>query len=140
VLGLSVIDVGDHRIHVDGRSLWARCAFDALFLPELLGERARVTSRCPTRRWRDLPRGHARRGRRPRPARDGGLLTPEERFASDVVQSFCDVVYFFASAKATTAWTRRHPGTFALSVADAYRLGQLANHASLGAGLDAPRA
>jgi alkylmercury lyase len=141
VLGLSVIEVGEHRIHLDGRSLWARCAFDTLFLPELLGERARLTSRCPTSAGEIslavTPAGVADLAP---PETVVSFLTPEERFDNDVVQSFCNFVYFFASAKAAAPWTSRHPGTFALSVDDAYRLGQLANHASFGAGLDALRA
>ncbi len=62
-------------------------------------------------------------------------LVPEEKFDLDVVQTFCDFVYFFASAHAAQQWTAERPGTFALSVDDAYRLGQITNHATFGAGL-----
>jgi alkylmercury lyase len=140
VLGLSVIEVSEHRIHLAGRSLWARCALDALFLPELLGERARVTSRCPTSgaeiSLAVTPAGVADLAP---PETVVSFLTPEARFDSQVVQSFCDFVYFFASAQAAAPWTSKHPGTYALSVDDTYRLGQLANHASFGVGLDALR-
>jgi alkylmercury lyase len=46
-MGLSVVEMGPHRIHVDGRRLSAWCAWDTLFLPELLDETAYVTSRSP---------------------------------------------------------------------------------------------
>jgi alkylmercury lyase len=137
-LGLSVVEVGHHRLHVDGRTLSARCAWDTLFLPELLGVTAGVTSRCPVT--------GAEISLTVTPAGPAGLspagtvisyLVPEEKFDVDVVESFCDFVYFFASAQAAGQWTAGHPGTFPLSVDDAYRLGQLTNRASFGAGLDA---
>ena len=36
-----------HAIEVDGRHLFAWCAWDTLFLPGLLGAKARVESTCP---------------------------------------------------------------------------------------------
>jgi alkylmercury lyase len=36
-----------HQFTVAGRRLYAWCARDALFLPALLGQPARVRSRCP---------------------------------------------------------------------------------------------
>jgi hypothetical protein len=47
-MGLTVVEMGHHRIHVEGRPLSAWCAWDTLFLPELLGKTAYVTSRSPT--------------------------------------------------------------------------------------------
>jgi alkylmercury lyase len=80
-MGLSVPEMGDHRIHLDGRTLSAWCAWDTLFLPELIGATARVGSRCP---------------------------------------------------EAAGKWTVEHPGTFTLSVEDAYQLGRLTNRAAWG--------
>lgn len=45
--GLTVLEIGQHRLHVDGRTLSAWCAWDTLFLPELIGATAHVTSRAP---------------------------------------------------------------------------------------------
>jgi hypothetical protein len=67
------------------------------------------------------------------------FLVPEQRFDSNVLQSFCRFVHFFASPDAAARWTAEHPGTFQLSIDDAYRLGQLTNQAAFGAALDAPR-
>src|SRR5260370_8482338 len=36
-----------HRLEVDGRTLWTWCAWDSLFIPEILGNRARVVSPDP---------------------------------------------------------------------------------------------
>jgi alkylmercury lyase len=51
-MGLTVVEMGHHRMHVDGRPLSAWCAWDTLFLPELLGETACVTSARPRATWR----------------------------------------------------------------------------------------
>lgn len=44
--GLSTIRT-KHAFSIHGRTLWANCAPDSLFLPELLGETAEVESRDP---------------------------------------------------------------------------------------------
>src|SRR5579863_109796 len=36
-----------HRIEVGGRTLWTWCAWDSLFIPDILGRSARVTSSDP---------------------------------------------------------------------------------------------
>src|SRR5439155_22831980 len=41
--GLTVVEMGQHRIHVDGRAVSTWCAYDTLFLPELLGQTVGVT-------------------------------------------------------------------------------------------------
>lgn len=44
--GLSIRRVSSHRMVVEGRVLWARCAWDTLFLPGVLGREAEVSSVC----------------------------------------------------------------------------------------------
>ncbi len=44
--GLSVLAVSPHVLRVRGRTLHTRCAWDTLFLPELLGAPAAVASVC----------------------------------------------------------------------------------------------
>lgn len=133
-MGLSVVAVSEHRIHIDGRSLWTWCAWDALFLPELLGNAAHVTSRCPgTRRPISLSVTPAGVTNLDPPETVVSFLAPEGPFDANVTQSFCHFVHFFASPEVAARWTAEHPGTFALSVEDAYRVGQLTNRATFGA-------
>jgi len=137
-MGLSVVEISNHRIHIDGRPLWAWCAWDTLFLPELLGQTARVDSRCPSTGTRIsltvTPAGIADLAP---PETVVSFLVPETQFDADVVQSFCQFVHFFASPDAAASWTVQHPGTFPLTVDDAFRLGQLTNRATFGAALGA---
>jgi alkylmercury lyase len=132
--GLTVLEMGEHRLHLDGRALSAWCAWDTLFLSELLGRTIRVTSRCPVTGERiSLTAGP-----------DGvtdlhpaeavvSLLDPPSAFDADVIQSFCHYVHFFASCEAAARWTDEHPGTLVLSVEDAYELGRRTNRAVYGA-------
>ena len=129
-MGLSVVETGEHRIHLDGRTLSAWCAWDTLFLPELIGATAQVSSRCPTTGSQislsvtpdgpiDLQPAEA----------VVSFLVPDGEFDATVIQSFCHFVHFFASPTAAATWTAEHPDTFTLSVRDAYELGQLTNDA-----------
>src|SRR5918995_3532397 len=45
--GLSIVEA-PHRLRVDGRTLYAWCAWDTLFLPELIGRPSDVESDCPS--------------------------------------------------------------------------------------------
>jgi alkylmercury lyase len=138
-IGLSITQISDHRIRIDGRALWAWCAWDTLFLPELLDETARVASRCPrTGRGISLtvmPDGPADLAPTETVV---SFLVPETQFDANVIQSFCHFVHFFVSPAAASSWTAEHPGTFTLSVDEAYRLGKLTNRATFGAALGAP--
>jgi hypothetical protein len=44
-----------------------------------------------------------------------------------VIQGFCHFVHFFVSEVAGKTWTERHPGTFLLSLAEAFELGRKVN-------------
>jgi alkylmercury lyase len=135
-MGLSVAEFGEHRIELGGSALTAWCAWDALFLPELLGGAARIRSRCPvTGEQISLTVG-------PDGPSDVGpagtvlsFLAPERRFDADVVRNFCHFVHFFASEQAAGEWTERHPGTFTLSLDQGFRLGRRTNQATFGSAL-----
>ena len=122
--------------HVEGRVLSAWCTWDTLFLPELLAETVRVTSRCPaTGQPISLMVGpDGLRDLHPAEA-VVSFLVPESGFDTGVIQSFCHFVHFFASAEAGRPWTTEHEGTFLLSVDDAFELGRLTNRAAFGTAL-----
>jgi alkylmercury lyase len=134
--GLTVVEMGAHRLHVDGRDLSTWCAYDTLFLPELLGATVRVTSRCPvTDRRISLTVGPESVGELEPPDAVVSLLVPDRPFGDDVIRSFCHFVHFFASPEAAERWTAEHEGTFAIPVADAFKVGRMLNQARVGAAL-----
>jgi alkylmercury lyase len=128
--------MGHHRIHLDGRELSTWCAWDTLFLPEPLGGTARVTSRCPVT-GEEISLTVNRSGPTDVHPADAvvSFLVPETAFDENVIQSFCRFVHFFASPQAGERWIAEHPGTFLLSVADAFELGRRTNQRRLGAAL-----
>lgn len=118
-----------HRLEVAGRTVYAWCAWDALFLPALLGQTVQVTSKSPVTEeaihLAVLPEG----------ARSAGgtdvyvsFLEPdEEKLAEDVIGSFCHYVFFFASLEEGREWTAAHPGTYLLTLDQAFELGRRKN-------------
>ena len=117
-----------HRLRVDGRELFAWCAWDTLFLPGILGTTARVESVCPTTGQTISlvvsPRAVLETSHPPAVV---SFLTPDRSFDADVIQSFCHFVHLFASRDAGEAWTADHPGTFLLTLDDAFELGRQVN-------------
>lgn len=132
-MGLTLVEMGNHRIHLDGRSLAAWCAWDTLFLAELLGESISVSSRSPVRGVEISlsVTSSGPTGLRP-PETVVSFVIPKAEFGADVIQSFCHFVHFFASTADSEAWAAQHPDAFVLSVNDAHRLGQLTNRAVFG--------
>jgi alkylmercury lyase len=117
-----------HRLHLSGRELFAWCAWDTLFLPGILAATLDVQSVCPTTGETIslvvAPSGVVETSH---PDAVVSFLLPDRDFDTDVIQSFCHFVYFFASAEAGEAWTAQYPGTFLLSLQDAFDLGQRVN-------------
>jgi alkylmercury lyase len=126
------------RAEVERSSLTARCAWDTLFLPGLLGRPARVSSRCPVIGEAISLTVSADGTHSVSPAGTVlSFLAPERPFDADVVNSFCHFLHFSASEQAARDWIAEHPGTFTFSVDDAFRLGQRINAAVCGTALDA---
>jgi alkylmercury lyase len=117
-----------HRLAVEGRSLYTWCALDSLFIPQILQKTARAESTCPvTGEQISLAVGPIGVEQLTPATAVVSLLTPDRSFDDTVRQSFCHFVHFFSSAEAGAVWTAEHPGTFLLSVDEAYRLGRLMN-------------
>jgi len=114
---------------VDGRRLYTWCAWDCLFLPEILGKGANVQSICPVTqdpiRLEVLPGGIER----VEPAATVmSFVVPDPiKFQQNVLTSFCHYVHFFSSREAGHAWTSRHDGTLLVTLDQAVFLAQEKN-------------
>lgn len=117
-----------HRFEVDGRELFAWCAWDTLFLPWILAATARVESVCPTTSETiSLVVSPTEIVETSHPEAVVSFLVPDQDFNADVIQSFCHFVHLFASGEAGEAWTAEHPRTFLLLLEEAFELGRLVN-------------
>jgi alkylmercury lyase len=130
--GLTVVEMPPHELVLDGRTLWAWCAWDTLFLPRRLDATLDVKSRCPTTGQQISLRVGPDGVKAVEPAEVVvSFLEPSRPFDSDVVASFCHYIHFFVDADAGEKWTAERPRTFLISLDDAFEIGRLTNEALL---------
>ncbi len=129
-----------HELHLEGRTLWTWCAWDSLFIPEILGEQAQVESRDPktggTIRLTVTPEGI--QSQQPETTVVSFVALDAELFnssAANVMGSFCHFVFFFESRESGEAWATRHEGTFLLTLDEAADLAKRLNARNWGAAL-----
>jgi alkylmercury lyase len=126
-LGLSIRPM-PHRLTVARRTLYAWCAFDTLFLPELLGATAEVESRCPTTGEQITLTVSGTEVSNLRPeATVLSYLHKDERLDQHVINTFCHFIHFFANPAAADEWTAQHSGTFTIEVTDGSEIARLVN-------------
>lgn len=141
--GLALDSVTPHRLHVGGRVLHTWCAWDALFLPELLGvDHADVASVCPVtgRKVRVVVTPSGIQKLQPASAR----LTIVDPTCCDaqpggegVIPIFCRNVHFVASAEDGARWMQEtgRPASL-LTIEEGWRLGGLTNRLRYDAALE----
>lgn len=131
--GLTVRETG-HRMRIDGRQMYTWCAWDALFIPPLLGITATVESMCPASKG-PIFLAITRSGIesvQPQATAISFVMPRSADIAQDVVKNFCRYVHFFASRALAEAWTAGQPGTLVLSLDDAWQLGLRKNAGQYG--------
>jgi alkylmercury lyase len=125
-----------HHFQVDGRVLYTWRARDSLFIPGILGKTAKVESTDPVINEKISLVVDPENVQELEPAETVvSFLEPDGVFDSDVNQSFCHFVHFFASRKSGERWTSAHNGTLLLSVDQAYELGRQTNARNFGEAL-----
>lgn len=130
--GLSIPSVYDspHKLTLNGRKLSAWCAWDTLFLPQLLGQSAEIESASPGGgivRLTVTPE----QVERVEPAdAQMSLLLPEcAGVQKDVLTTFCHFIHFFPSRQGGESWSAQHAKTFLLPIYAAHTLARLKNEA-----------
>ncbi len=120
-----------HRFEIDGRTLYTWCAWDSLFIPELIKKTAHIESPCPVTRNKIRLMVTPERVQHVEPA--GAVMSfvrpAADKIREEVILNFCHYVYFFSSGEAGSQWVSEHPGTFLLSIEDAHYLGRKKNEA-----------
>jgi alkylmercury lyase len=126
-LGLPIRPV-PHRLTVGGRTLYAWCADNTLFLPELLGATAEVESRCPTTGERITLTVDGTGVTNPRPAETVlSYLHKNEPLDQRVINTFCHSIHFFPKPGAAAEWTAQHEGMSTISLAEGSEIARLMN-------------
>jgi len=121
-----------HRFAVGGRILHTWCAFDALFLPEILDQIAHITSTCPaTEATIHLALGPSGLGTVDPPGAVLSIIEPDlDDCRDDLRGAFCCHVNLFADAAAFDRWAGAAAGALTrLSIGDALALAAARNAA-----------
>lgn len=118
-----------HRFEVDGHQLYTWCAWDALFIPGIIGKTAIVTSICPvTGSLIRLIVSPVELESVTPAAVYVSFIEPEaSSLQQSIVKSFCHYVNFFSSESAGAHWVSANPGTFLLPLKEAFALGHRKN-------------
>ena len=138
VVGFWGLALGEmpHRFKVAGRQLYTWCAWDSLFIPELLGKTAEVESTCPiSGEIISLTVGPTRVENFSPEGAVVSFLSPTTSFDMNIIASFCHYILFFSSEETGNKWIATHKDTFLLTLNDAYEIGGLTNKATFGAAL-----
>jgi len=127
-----------HQINLPGRELYAWCAWDTLFLPEVLGEPASIRSNCPVTSTPITMRVSATAVENldPPTAVVSFVLPLESDINADIVNSFCHYVHFFTDEQVASKWARQHEGAFVVSVGNAFRAARAKNQWQYPLGLE----
>jgi alkylmercury lyase len=123
-----------HRFEVDGMRLHTWCAWDAIFLPELLERAARVDSTCAQsgQRVRLTVSAAGVESAQPTSTLISFLAHDACRFGRDIINRFCHYINFFRSPADGEAWIEKTPGTFLLTLDEAVELARMKNQAQFG--------
>jgi len=124
------IDEMPHRLEVNGKTVYAWCAWDTLFLPELLDTSAHITSHCASTGDEISliisPMGIESQSDQ---IMVSFLVPDNSELVENITTSFCQYVFFFRTRASAEHWVTEHPGTFLLSLGEAFTVGRKMNAA-----------
>lgn len=115
-----------HRLHMNERTLYTWCAWDTLFVPLILRITAQIASQCPVSKaliHLTVTPGQVA-AVKPDSAVLSFLMPDAGAVKNNIVANFCHYVFFMSSRDAGAQWVEAHPGTFLMSIEDAFILGQ----------------
>lgn len=142
-MGLAVTPTS-HQLMVNGITLWTWCAYDTLFLPELLGKTAEVETRDPETGeicHLTVSPNHIEA------AQPAGIVASivgpqmwDHGSSAKLRGSACKFMYFFTSRASGERWHANHPDTVLLPLDGAFAFGKRSNAHRFGAELARRRA
>lgn len=132
--GLTAEPVSSHRLQVAGADLYTWCAWDALFIPELLGESARIVAKCAATGTPVTMDVHPDRLENVDPAETMVTMRvpADAEFTADILGSFCHHVFFFSSERTAIQWAGDRTDLLFLTVLEAFELGREKNRRQFG--------
>ncbi len=126
--GLAIQEMG-HKIELNDKTLYGWCAWDTLFIPQLIEKDAVIRSTDHLTKEEVVIEID----------RNGNLLAgdddiyismltvDEKSIQEDVVTTFCHFVHFFKSKSSGVDWISKHDGTFLITLNEAIELSKIKN-------------
>lgn len=137
--GLTPRPVSKHLLKFEGRTAYGWCAWDTLFIPELIGKTVEVESTDPESGQvvkltvsPDEVKAYSPK------ETVMSILEPTEHMREDIVAKFCHFIHFFPSAEVGERWVANNPGTILMSIEDAFELAKRRNRGQFKEALDIP--
>ncbi|MBL8580276.1 MAG: hypothetical protein JNK47_24020 [Mesorhizobium sp.] len=130
--GLSVVPT-HHQICADGRKVWTWCAYDSLFLPELLGETVEIESHDPESneliRLTVSPDRIISREPAHVVVSMGRPDAWDQSSAARIIATACHHIFFFVSRASGERWQAKHaePATLLLPLDVGFDFGKRSN-------------
>ena len=120
-----------HRFEVDGQTLYTWCAWDSLFIPQIIGKTAQVVSTDPLSKEQISitvsPDGVVS------VSPDGAVtsflmpdIVDQDEIRADVIASFCHYLHFFSSEATAREWigsSDKSADLFILSIEEGFGIG-----------------
>ncbi len=123
------LDGGNNDFTIRGNRMWAWCAWDALFVPAIVGDPALVESDDPETGARVRMTVGPDGVQDVQPA--GAMMTMAipgmQAFPDFRTFSFQKTVFFFESRESAARWLEKNPGPVLMSLEEGFALGQTMN-------------
>ncbi len=125
--GLTINET-QHQMIVNDITVYTWCAWDALFIPELLNTKVSVYSTCPVTKENinlELSPNEVKSTNK----KDivVSFLKPDLNDFDNIITNFCHFVYFFSNRTSGEQWCAENNDTFLITLDDAFRVGKKTN-------------
>lgn len=126
--GLSLLPEMPHSFEVDGQTLYTWCAWDALFIPQIIGKTARVESTDPVtgEKIRITVSPEGIESVEPGTAVTSFMMPDTDEVRADVIKSFCHYLHFFSSEATAREWigsSEKSADLIILSIEEGFKIG-----------------
>jgi len=123
-----------HQLILGGKTLYTWCAWDGLFIPELLKTSATLNTQCPVSKTRlSVFVDDQVNFETPTPEIVMSFIEPKQGlFDQDIIGQFCDYIYFFQDRETARQWRGSNPNILLLDLPQAMELGRLKNQKQFG--------
>lgn len=123
-----------HTIKLQEQILYGWCAWDTLFIPQLLDKPATIISKDPVTNEKIIIQidQHGNLIDEDAEVMVSMLIPDEEQIMENIVTSFCHYIHFFENKNNGNKWVNEHEGTFLISLQQAIELSQTKNELQYG--------